>query len=149
MPNDINFVLGCSSVGSDRLFRLFPTFTESFDPKQWHSLVGGSVVVASPLLGGSLLPALVVSAVPYPAEWPFCCFSRWSPTFTGCFNPKPWNPPVGGSSVVASSQLDGSWLPAQVVSAVSHQDSCSAAYCRLACSSWYNSFHTDCDENPL
>ena len=39
---------------------------------------------------------------------------RWCPTFTGCFDPKPWHPPVGGSTVMASPLLDGSRLPAQI-----------------------------------
>ena len=64
MPNAIYFALGCSSVGSDRLFKWSPTFTGCFDPKPWHPPVGGSAVVASLLLGGSRLPAQIVSVVP-------------------------------------------------------------------------------------
>ena len=84
----------------------------------------------------------------------------WSPTLTGRFDPKPWHPPVGGSAVVASPLLDGSRLPAQIVSAVLYPAGCSSAAspsllvnvvlrvlpdipCRVS------SFHTDCAGNPL
>ena len=62
---------GCSSVGSDRL----QIVTGYFSLKPWHPSLGTSAVTASPLLDGSRLPAQIVSAVPYSARWPFCCFS--------------------------------------------------------------------------
>ena len=82
---------------------------------------------------------------------------RWSLTFAGCFDPKPWLPPVGGSAVVASPQLDGSRLSAEIISAVPYPAGWSfccfsQSWCCLAFSdipSRVSSFHTDCSGNPL
>ena len=43
---------------------------------------------------------------PLGARPPVPIVFRWSPTFTGCFNPNPWHPPVGGSAVVVPYSTD-------------------------------------------
>ena len=77
MPNALFSPLGARPP-VPIVFRWSPTFTGCFDPNPWHPPVGGSAVVASPLLVRSRLPARIVSAVPDPAGWPFCCFSQSS-----------------------------------------------------------------------
>ena len=103
MPNALFSPLGARPP-VPIVFRWSPTFTGCFDPNPWHPPVGGSAVVASPLLVRSRLPAQIVSAVPYPAGWPFCCFS---------------------------------------------QSSCCCLVCPPDIPSRVSSFHTDCAGNPL
>ena len=88
MPNALFSPLGARPP-VPIVFRWSPTFTGCFNPNPWHPPVGGSAVVASPLLGGSRLPAQIVWAVPYPAGWPFCCFSQSSSCCLVCSS---WHP---------------------------------------------------------
>ena len=75
---------------------------------------------------------------------------RWCPTFTGCFDPKPWHPPVGGSTVMASPLLDGSRLPAQIVRWSASPSILVVVLCVLPdIPSRVSSFHTDCAGKPL
>ena len=73
VPNAI-FSPPCARPSVPIIFRWSPAFAGCLDPKPRHPPVGGSAVVASPRLDGSRLPAQIVSAVPHPAGWPFCCF---------------------------------------------------------------------------
>ena len=73
VPNAI-FSPPCARPSVPIIFRWSPAFAGCLDPKPRHPPVGGSAVVASPRLDGSRIPAQIVSAVPYPAGWPFCCF---------------------------------------------------------------------------
>ena len=57
---------------------LQPSSTFMFRPKPWNLLVGGSEMMAIPLLDRSRLPAQIVSAVSYTTGWPFCCFPQSS-----------------------------------------------------------------------
>ena len=76
---------------------------------------------------------------------------------TGYFSLKPWHPPLGTSAVTASPLLDGSRLPAQIVSAVPYSARwpfCCLSYSLViavfhALPDIPSRFHTDRTVNPL